>query len=440
MPKINLIILAAGKSSRFYPLSNKNLLPILGKSLVQKQIEKFNQYPFKQKIVVIPKFKSNQFIKIVQPFSKDNWNIVQQEQDGMGGAVLSALRLININDPALIVNMDDWVEDSLLDLVFKKIYSKTYSQKGLLVGHYQLGYFPGGYLAFDKNQQVTQIVEKPVPGTEPSKYVKLVFDYLPSLVEFKKILENTKTNKDDLYEEGLSLLIKKGIVFEICEYKDNWQTLKYPFDTLKLMYYFLQGIKKTVISKEALVSKRAIINGQVIIEKGAKIMDGAIIQGPVFIGNNSIIGNHTLVRESNIGNNSVVGFGSEVARSYLNNNVWLHMNYVGDSIIDSNVSFGSTAVTANLRLDEKTISVQIKGNKINSNTNKLGAIIGENVRIGVGAKIMPGIKIGKNTVIGPNTVIKKDINDNEVVYSKSVLTIKKNKTQINNRSQLIIEK
>ena len=60
-----------------------------------------------------------------------------------------------------------------------------------------------------------------------------------------------------------------------------------------------------------------------------------------------------------------------------------------DSIIGNNCGFGAGAICANLRLDEKKIE----------ETNKLGAILGDNIRIGVNTSLMPGVKIGSNTMI-----------------------------------------
>ena len=77
-----------------------------------------------------------------------------------------------------------------------------------------------------------------------------------------------------------------------------------------------------------------------------------MIKGPAHIGENSIIANNSLVRGSMVGRDCVVGFTTEVTRSYLNKEVWMHSNYIGDSIIDSNVSFGAGSVTGNLRFDE----------------------------------------------------------------------------------------
>ena len=44
---------------------------------------------------------------------------------------------------------------------------------------------------------------------------------------------------------------------------------------------------------------------------------------------------------------------------------------------------------------------------------KLGAIVGKNVRVGVGALLMPGVRVEKNAVILPGTTAFKDVTVNQ---------------------------
>ena len=93
----------------------------------------------------------------------------------------------------------------------------------------------------------------------------------------------------------------------------------------------------------------------------------------------------------------------------------MHTNYIGDSIIDSNVSFGAGTVLGNLRFDEENIQVRIKGKRVDSYMNKLGAIIGNGTRFGVNVSTNPGIKIGNNVFVGANVLVDEDVADNRMV-------------------------
>jgi len=246
----------------------------------------------------------------------------------------------------------------------------------------------------------------------------------------KKLIETIKkikTAKDDKYEMAIAKLIKEDTHAEAVPYTGLWQALKYPWHILELQKYFLSTIRKSKISKTAKISKSAQIKGSVIIEDNVKIFDHATVVGPIYIGKNSIIANNSLVRESMIGDSCVIGFNSEVARSNLADHVWLHTNYIGDSIVSENTALGAGSVTGNLRLDEGEIRMDIQGEKTGSNSNKFGSVIGKDCRIGINVSIMPGVKIGENAFITGGLIINQDIPDNSFVKGKVTLEIKENK-------------
>jgi len=116
----------------------------------------------------------------------------------------------------------------------------------------------------------------------------------------------------------------------------------------------------------------------------------------------------------------LIGGYSEVTRSYLGNKVFLHRNYVGDSVIADNVLMGAGAVLANFRFDGQPIRSKVLKEKITTSFLKLGAIIGERSKVGVNATILPGVKIGKKTFIGPGQIVKEDIADNKFFFDNKL--------------------
>lgn len=133
-----------------------------------------------------------------------------------------------------------------------------------------------------------------------------------------------------------------------------------------------------------------------------------------------------MVRQSYIGKDCVVGFSTDIARSYIGDHCWFHSNYVGDSVLEGNVSMGSGSVLANLRLDEGEIWSVVRGEKINTHRTKLGAMIGKNVRIGVNVSIMPGVKVGEDSMIGAGVILDKDVPEQSFCVVKNGYEIKKN--------------
>lgn len=418
MSKINVIILAGGVSSRFWPLEQKNIYKFFGKVPFDHHLKRIGKlHP--NKIVIV----TNEGIRISYP----NTETVVQRGLGMAGGVLTALENLNPEDELLIIGANDYYDETIFDN-FIKIRDDLKEKKYSAIAAYKTdSYFPGGYLKL-KGDVIQGIIEKPPQDQTPSDYVNIVFHYFPKAEIISNSLYHSKTQKDDLYEVALDNLIKKGQTFKLIKYLGKWKSIKYPWQVLDVMEFFLEQIQGQKISKDTQISDKATVKGNVIIEKGVRIFEGAVVNGPVYIGENTIIANSALVRHSMVGENCVIGYSSEVTRSYLKNDVWLHKNYVGDSVFESNISLGSGTVTGNLRLDEQNIIEKIKENDIDTKRNKLGAIIGSNVRIGINVSIMPGIKIGSGSFIGPAALINTDIPDNSYVKATNKFVIAKNRS------------
>ncbi|MFW5702509.1 MAG: sugar phosphate nucleotidyltransferase [Candidatus Dojkabacteria bacterium] len=434
----HVVVLAAGSSSRFEPLKEKNLYKFLGKTVLQHIIEQFLANGF-EKFTVIA---GSHNIGLVEKDLKENVSakhirILEQKGDGQAGAVSTGIESLVDEQDVLIINGNDVYETNLIESFANKVSQYKAGGHNILTGYKVDSYFPGGYLLVE-GEEVKGVIEKPGEGNEPSDLVRIVFDYFSSVKDLKQSLAKASSNKDDLYETALNDMINTDKKFKLLRYSGEWNSIKYPWHVLSLMQYFLGTLEAQIVADDAFISDKATVRGKVVIESGAKVFDGACINGPAYIGKNVIVGNGALVRDSIVGDKSVVGYNSEVARSYLREEVWLHTNYVGDSIIDKNVSFGSGAVTANLRLDEENISIEVKGEKIDTGVQKIGAIIGPYVRIGVGAKLMPGVKIGGNSAIGPGVVLSQDLGVNSFIQVKQQLEIKENKLDISgiDREQL----
>lgn len=421
---ITLLLLAGGRSSRFWPLPHKMTLPFTGNSFLEKQLQLVREAGFKKIVVVV-----NQ--EISGRFSGEGITLVEQKGEGQGAAILSAAGYLK-DGAVLVLNADDIVTRNLLE----SVPYFTRSDHHVIVGYKTPQYFPGGYLVLD-GKNVRAVVEKPARGSEPSEFIKLVCDYFCSAEKLLQYLE--KESAEDHrrhYENTLSAMMRDGEVFEMLEYEDVWIPLKYPWQTLLVMDYYLGQVTKKEIIEGAYVHKTATIVGPVKIEKGARVMEYAKVVGPSYIGTGAIVGNHTLIRKSQIGENTVVGFGSEITRSYIGNNCWFHTNYVGDSVFADNVGVGAGAVCANLRLDEREVHSYIKTEKMATQRFKLGALVGEGARIGVEAQLMPGVKVGRFSVVGPGVILSQDLPDRKRCFLKQEQILEDDKnTLIQDRSR-----
>jgi len=409
----NILILAGGDSTRFWPLTNKVVFPFLGKPLINYIIDQVFSYASKIIVVSHPNIEE----QLKKNIDKKVLVISQKEIDlGMAGAVLTAKEVIGRSE-VLVINGSDLLDFSFLSDFIKKVSAGS---KLIITAKEIKNNFPGGYLKFDEVGQLIEILEK--PKIPPSPFFKLVVDYFFDLGVFvEKIIKlKNEVENDCLYEQGLNLLIKEIKNKAVFYYQNDFYSLKYPWHVLTLMNNFLETIKKDYFGKNVSISKKATIVGPVYFSKGVKVGDYAKVVGPTFVGENSVIADFALVNKSHIGKDCLIGGYSEVIRSYLGNKVFLHRNYVGDSVIADNVLMGAGAVLANFRFDGQPIRSKVLKEKITTSFLKLGAIIGERSKVGVNAMVLPGVKIGKKTFIGPGQIVKEDIADNKFFFDNKL--------------------
>jgi NDP-sugar pyrophosphorylase family protein len=421
-----LIILAGGASSRMWPLREKSLLRFGTESLLIGQLQRYRALGFQEAIIVTnPENQANITRLTGQMSSMDIRLVVQPEAKGMGDALLRAETALagRSNAPIYINQVHDVVDDKLHSDLLGNYNLDPLSS--YLAGVQMEDYFPGGYLIVDANGRISGMVEKPAPDKRPSNLVNIVahiHNDAGKLFEAIRAEYARDIATDDHYERAMDSLMKSQ-VYRVVPYSGHWSALKYPWHVLDVMNYFLSQIKGQNVAESAFVAPTATLVGDVYISERVKIFPGAAVVGPAFIGAGTIIGNNALVRGSMVLNNCEVGFTTEVARSYVSDHCSMHACRVLDSVFAPNVNFSAGCTTANLRIDKGHVHSTVKGNKLNTGRDKLGAIIGENAFIGVDAMTMPGVKIGERAQIGPGTHVRYDVKNGQRVYVKQEIQI-----------------
>jgi bifunctional UDP-N-acetylglucosamine pyrophosphorylase/glucosamine-1-phosphate N-acetyltransferase len=104
-----------------------------------------------------------------------------------------------------------------------------------------------------------------------------------------------------------------------------------------------------------------------------------------------------------------------------------HLSYIGDSIIGESCNLAAGTITANIRLDQRVLSLKVKGRLQSTGRKKLGVIMADDVQTGINASIMPGVRVGSGSHIGPGTVISEDVPAGHVVFVNQTLTKKSSK-------------
>lgn len=423
-----LIILAGGASSRMWPLREKSLMKFGEQPLLLTQLRRYATLGFKEAVIVANLENRVDIAAVAESMSEMKIEIVvQPEPKGMGDAILKVEPVL-ANRPNTVVYVNqihDVVQDKLhLDMLaaHEQDASATY-----LAGYEMAEYFPGGYLVVDGAGRISGIVEKPGADKRPSNLVTFVAHLHRNAAELFDAIKAEYAKdipSDDHYERAMDALMKQ-MVYQVVRYSGQWKALKFPWHVLDIMNVFLDQLKGKgqQVAESAFIAKTATLVGDVYIGEGAKIFPGASVVGPAYIGANVIVGNNALVRNSMVLNHSNVGFTTEVARSYVAEHVDMHACRVLDSVLASNVNFAAGCTTANLRIDRGTVSSRVKGNKIDTGRDKLGAIIGHGAFVAVDVMTMPGVKIGEGAQIGPGTHVHQDVGDGKRVYVKQEIVV-----------------
>ncbi len=419
-----LIILAGGASSRMWPLREKSLLRFGAEPLLLTQLHQYRALGFERVVIVSNPENNEQIAALVEPIPNMHVTVaVQPEPKGMGDALLRAAPHVADDAPLYVTQVHDVVDVTLHESMLTAYY--TAPDISRLAGIEMETYFPGGYLIVESDGRITGIVEKPGADNRPSRLVNIVVhihSHAARLFDAIRAEYARAETPDDHYERAMDALMKTQR-FEVVPYHGAWSALKYPWHVLDVMNHFLGQIEGQVIGENVYIHPSVAIVGNVYIGDGAKLFPGASIVGPTYIGKGTVIGNNALVRHAMVLDHCEVGFTTEVARSYVADHCSMHACRVLDSVFAQGVNFSAGCTTANLRIDRGHVKSSVKGQRIDSGREKLGAVIGAGAFLGVDVMTMPGVKIGENAQVGPGTHVYHDINDGQRVYVKQEIVI-----------------
>jgi bifunctional UDP-N-acetylglucosamine pyrophosphorylase/glucosamine-1-phosphate N-acetyltransferase len=180
-----------------------------------------------------------------------------------------------------------------------------------------------------------------------------------------------------------------------------WLDAGYPWDLLDANATLLEDIEPAC---EGTVEEGVFLHGPVSIGPGTVVRSGTYIEGPCIIGESCRIGPHAYIRgATSIGDRCHIGHSTEIKNSIVMHDTKIpHFNYIGDSIIGSGCNFGAGTKIANLRHDHGP--VVIRG--INTRREKMGAVIGDEVRFGINCSVNVGSVVGSHVSVAPHTAVE----------------------------------
>lgn len=397
--KLQAVILAAGKSTRTYPLTltkPKPLLKILDKTILEHNLDQLKGIA-DEVVIIVGYMKESIISKLGNSYKGIKLTYVEQkEQDGTGGAVLLAKDYLH--DRFVVMGGDDLFSRHDIIRCFENKYSilaqevKTPEKFGVLEV---------------KGNILINIEEKPrVPKSNLANTGLYVID--------KKIFSYAinKSSRGELeFTDYIKQLINDETI-SVETVRDYWLPIGYPWNYLEANVFMLNILEKQHNGKPVIkgkIEQNVTVSGFVYIDEGTVIKANSCIEGPVYIGKECEIGPFSHLRpETIIMNKCHVGKMELCDVVVMDNTKSKHTSYAAHSVLGENVNIGAGLITADFRHDGKNHFTMVNGKRIDSGRRKLGAFIGDNVRTGIGTLIYPGRKLWPNTVTMPGEIVKED--------------------------------
>jgi UDP-N-acetylglucosamine diphosphorylase/glucosamine-1-phosphate N-acetyltransferase len=152
---------------------------------------------------------------------------------------------------------------------------------------------------------------------------------------------------------------------------------------------------RVYISPDAAVDPGCILDaraGAIVIKSGARISQRSVITGAACIGEDAII-DGARIHNAYIGRGCRVG--GEVAESVLLD--WSnkhHDGFLGHAYLGSWVNIGALTTNSDLRNDYKPVRPILEGKRCPDGAIKLGCLIGDHAKLGIGLLLNTGLVIG----------------------------------------------
>ena len=395
-------VLAAGQGTRMRPLTDdrpKLLLPAAGRPLLEHVFDACLDVV--DEFVAVIGYRGEDVIERLGDEYRGTpiTYAVQEQPNGTAHAIAQARDVVD--DRFVVLNGDVLVDASLpyafADADGYAIATTTVSDPSSY-----------GVVSVDGDGNLNAIVEK--PSDSPTNLTNVgCYAFEPDVFDY---IDRTDESERDEFEitETLELLLADDREVSVVEYGGRWLDVGRPWELLQANELLLEGVDRDL---DGAVATGTNVDGDVVIESGATVRDGVTIEGPAVVKSGAEIGPNAYVRGATVvGPDVHVGHGVEVKNSILMDGAAVpHLSYVGDSILGRDVNLGAGTQVANLRHDEASVEMTVKGDRVDTGRRKLGVVLGDGVKTGINVSLNAGVKVESGAGIDPGTVVLRDIGD-----------------------------
>ncbi len=407
------VILAAGEGVRLLPITAtrpKHMIPVGGKPILEHCLDALKKNNITEALI-ITHYMGENIRSYFGDGSKLGFSLEYSEQNAILGTG-NAARLAEpyVEDEFLLVYGDLlFSPDAIRNLLDVHKSNKSIASMSVVPVDNPESY---GIIDITKEGKVKSIVEKPNREKAPSNLANAgLYIFNKDIFGVLKTINRSSRGEWELTDAVTILAKDKSNVSTAQITRGDWIDVGRPWDLIEANVWALKRREHKVLGN---VEQGAHILGPVTIASTARIRSGAYIEGPSLIDEGADVGPNCFVRPcTSIGKNARVGNACEVKNSIIMEGTHVgHLSYVGDSVICANCNLGAGTITANLRLDNSSIKMQVKDKMVDTGRRKLGAILGDSVKTGIGTLIMPGVKIGNDSWVKPGSLVNNDMSAN----------------------------
>lgn len=422
------LVLTAGEGQRLRPLTtnrSKSMLMIAGRPVLQYIIDSLIENDIRDIVVVVGHGREEliDHFQMGGDFGVRIRYMIQHQQKGVEHAILTAREELEGEEEFLLVNGDVLVEPEMVSRILSthKTLGGAVTMLVTLVSNPE----QFGTVKLGPNGIVEKLVEKGGPDRYVSNYAVAGVSVFNTKV--LPLLE-----KHGAMELAFEEYIKSGNQVSATVWEKEWAEFTWPWDILDankiVMDRLLKG-KGSYIAESADVHPSVVIEGSVYIDKGSIIRPNTTLRGPIYIGKNVYVGNNSLIRDySSLCDGVRIGYAVEMRNSMVFERVNVgRMTYLADSIVGADTCIEAGAQLWNWRPGSEPLYLKQENEKIQVPLRKFGAIVGDNVVIGVNASIYPATRIGEDSMISAGCVVEEDIPPQSNVTLKQKLVITKRK-------------
>jgi NDP-sugar pyrophosphorylase family protein len=145
------------------------------------------------------------------------------------------------------------------------------------------------------------------------------------------------------------------------------------------------------------------VSNEIAVHVTATVESGAVLKGPLVLGPHCFVASGAYLRGGNwVSSNCTFGPGAELKSSFVFSGTKLaHFNFVGDSILGSDVNLEAGSIICNYRNERASKEVLVRhGTKLlGTGVQKFGAVVGDHCRIGANAVVAPGALLTPHSVV-----------------------------------------